>query len=167
LKDYSTLVDPVEFGKFGWRTGEVNMNILVALDASESSDRAIEFIQQRPWLDKDHFLIISVVEADKADVSMASALTKTSEAFFGDCEKILTKARDSVRAALPRNKVETRILTGPVKDTIIDCARDFAADLIVMGSQGRRGINRFIIGSVAEAVLRGAPCSVQIIRKKE
>ena len=142
------------------------MNILVALDGSESSQRAIEFIQQRPWLDLDHFLIISVVEPDKADVSMASALTKTSEAFFGECEKVLSRARDSVKEKLPRNKIETRILTGPVKDTIIDCAREFNADLIVMGSQGRKGINRLIIGSVAEAVLRGAPCSVHIIRKK-
>lgn len=58
------------------------MNILVALDGSESSQRAIEFIQQRPWLDLDHFLIISVVEPDKADVSMASALTKPPKLFL-------------------------------------------------------------------------------------
>ena len=70
------------------------MNIMVAFDGWESSQRAIEFIQQRPWLDLDHFLIISVVEPDKADVSMASALTKTSEAFFGECEKELSRARD-------------------------------------------------------------------------
>jgi hypothetical protein len=58
------------------------MNILVSLDGSESSQRAIDFISQRPWLEDDHFLIISVVEADKADVSMASALTKTTEAYL-------------------------------------------------------------------------------------
>ncbi len=142
------------------------MNILVSLDGSESSQRAIDFITQRPWLEDDHFLIISVVEADKADVNMASALTKTTEAYFGDCEKVLTAGRETIKEKLPKNKVETRILTGPVKDTIIECAKEFGTDLIVMGSQGRIGINRFILGSVAEGVLRGAPCSVQIVRRK-
>jgi Universal stress protein UspA and related nucleotide-binding proteins len=142
------------------------MNILISLDGSESSQRAIDFILQRPWLDRDHFLIVSVVEPDKTEGKEAAAPTKISEVYFGACEKILSKAHDAVKEKLPKNKIETRILTGPVKDTIVECARKFAADLIVMGSQGRRGINRLIIGSVAEAVLREAPCSVQIVRKK-
>lgn len=47
---------------------------------------------------------------------------------------------------------------------IIDCAAEWNADLIVMGSHGRKGLDRLLLGSVAEAVMRHASCSVQIVR---
>lgn len=47
---------------------------------------------------------------------------------------------------------------------IIDAAREWPADLIVLGSHGRRGFERLLLGSVAESVVRHAPCSVDIVR---
>jgi nucleotide-binding universal stress UspA family protein len=47
---------------------------------------------------------------------------------------------------------------------IVDEARQWQADLIVMGSHGRSGLDRLLLGSVAEGVLRHAPCSVEIVR---
>jgi nucleotide-binding universal stress UspA family protein len=47
---------------------------------------------------------------------------------------------------------------------IIDCADEWNADLIVMGSHGRKGLDRLLLGSVAEAVMRHASCSVEIVR---
>jgi len=48
---------------------------------------------------------------------------------------------------------------------IVDEARRWKADLIVMGSHGRNGLDRLLLGSVAEGVLRHAPCSVEIVRE--
>jgi nucleotide-binding universal stress UspA family protein len=48
---------------------------------------------------------------------------------------------------------------------IVDEARRWNADLIVMGSHGRSGFDRLLLGSVAEGVLRHAPCSVEIVRE--
>ena len=50
------------------------------------------------------------------------------------------------------------------RHAIIDAAKTWPADLIVLGSHGRRGIDRFLLGSVAESVVRHAPCSVEIVR---
>jgi nucleotide-binding universal stress UspA family protein len=47
---------------------------------------------------------------------------------------------------------------------IVDCAAEWNADLIVLGSHGRRGVERWLLGSVAEAVVRHARCSVEIVR---
>jgi nucleotide-binding universal stress UspA family protein len=58
-------------------------------------------------------------------------------------------------------------LTTPDTDprhAIVDAAREWPADLIVMGSHGRRGLDRLLLGSVAESVVRHAPCSVDIVR---
>jgi len=61
-------------------------------------------------------------------------------------------------------KVSTLVLTGDAKTMILDEAADWPADLIVVGSHGRKGIGRFLLGSVSEAVARHAACSVEIVR---
>jgi nucleotide-binding universal stress UspA family protein len=61
-------------------------------------------------------------------------------------------------------KAETAVEAGDVRECILDAAAEWHADLIVVGSHGLRGIQRFLLGSVAEFVARHAKCSVQIIR---
>ncbi len=53
---------------------------------------------------------------------------------------------------------------GDPKTAILDKAQEWNTDVIFMGSHGRRGIERFLIGSVSEAVLRHARCSVEVVR---
>lgn len=62
---------------------------------------------------------------------------------------------------------ETVTLTGQPVSGILDCADSVGADLIVMGSHGRGGIRRALLGSVAEGVLRRANVPVMIIRYSE
>ncbi len=54
-----------------------------------------------------------------------------------------------------------------VSDVILDDARKFRADLIVMGTHGRRGLNRLLLGSDAERVLREAPIPVLLVRQQQ
>ena len=61
-------------------------------------------------------------------------------------------------------KVDTAVEIGDVREGIIDTAAQWGADLIVVGSHGRRGVQRFLLGSVAEFVARHAKCSVEIVR---
>jgi nucleotide-binding universal stress UspA family protein len=52
-------------------------------------------------------------------------------------------------------------------DAILDYARDRTIDVIVIGTQGRTGLSRLVMGSVAEKIVRGAPCPVLTIRHPE
>jgi len=61
-------------------------------------------------------------------------------------------------------KVETAVEVGDIRERIIDSAEGWRADLIVVGSRGRSGIQRLLLGSVAEFVARHAKCSVEIVR---
>ncbi|HEU4384476.1 MAG TPA: universal stress protein [Anaeromyxobacteraceae bacterium] len=54
---------------------------------------------------------------------------------------------------------------GPA-DEVTRAAADGGYDLVVMGTHGRRGVRHLVLGSVAEAVVRGAPCSVLVVRPK-
>ena len=71
--------------------------------------------------------------------------------------QILERAEKKVEATrkLPRGEPRTHIL---------DSAEAWGADLIVVASHGRRGLDRFLMGSVSEAVATYAPCSVEVIR---
>jgi nucleotide-binding universal stress UspA family protein len=58
-----------------------------------------------------------------------------------------------------------KTLVGHAEEIIIETAKDWGADLIVLGSHGYRAIERFLLGSVSQAVASHAPCSVEIVRK--
>lgn len=62
-------------------------------------------------------------------------------------------------------RVTTRVLQGPPARTIVEAATREPFDLIVMGTHGRTGVERLVLGSVAEEVMRRAPCAVLTIKK--
>ncbi|HZZ79706.1 MAG TPA: universal stress protein [Gemmataceae bacterium] len=64
----------------------------------------------------------------------------------------------------PRVTIEHRLLEGAAATVITETAAETAADVIVMGTHGRTGFSRLMMGSVAEEVLRHAPCPVLTIR---
>jgi nucleotide-binding universal stress UspA family protein len=61
-------------------------------------------------------------------------------------------------------KVTASVVRGEARSKIVDVASKWKADLIVVGSHGRTGLERLLMGSVAEAVVRHAPCSVHVVR---
>jgi nucleotide-binding universal stress UspA family protein len=80
---------------------------------------------------------------------------KHGQELVQQAEKVLNKAG---------YKTQTAVEEGDPNSKIIDQAKKWKADLIVMGSHGRKGLNRFLMGSVAQTVSRHAPCSVEIVR---
>jgi nucleotide-binding universal stress UspA family protein len=77
-------------------------------------------------------------------------------------EALVTKVADELRSK--GLKVTTVVEQGDPKSMIIDAAAKWRADLIVIGSHGRKGLEHFLLGSVSEAVARHAGCSVEIVR---
>jgi len=76
--------------------------------------------------------------------------------------KLTARAAERLRAA--GFQVDTLVEEGDPKSKIIDMAAQWSADLIVLGSHGRKGLDRFLLGSVSELVARHASCSVEIVR---
>lgn len=68
------------------------------------------------------------------------------------------------RAPIPK-EAQRFVPMGDPAPSIAGAARDWAADLVVIGSHGREGVDRVLLGSVAEGVARHAPCPVLIVRK--
>ncbi|MBZ6496897.1 universal stress protein [Natrinema longum] len=81
-------------------------------------------------------------------------------------EALGDRARDRADDAglLETTALETAVETGPTARTILEYAEENDADHIVMGSHGRSGVARILLGSVAETVARRAPVPVTIVR---
>ena len=67
-------------------------------------------------------------------------------------------------ADLPHRAVRTVVQAGIPSDVIIGMAKELNADLVVMGTHGRHGLQHVILGSIAERVVRTAPCPVLTVR---
>jgi nucleotide-binding universal stress UspA family protein len=81
-------------------------------------------------------------------------------------EQRLAQATDAAETA-GALRVESKLLTGPVANEITDFAEQGQFDLIVMGTHGRTGLRHLVLGSVAEKVVRTAPCAVLTVRVRE
>jgi nucleotide-binding universal stress UspA family protein len=79
-----------------------------------------------------------------------------------EAERLLAHTAQQLRAA--GFNVSTIAKEGDPKVDVIDVALKWHANLIILGSHGREGLDRFLMGSVSEAVALHAPCSVQIVR---
>ena len=77
-----------------------------------------------------------------------------------------TEQLQALRPELVQSGVRHKLFLrhGPATDSIVAFAVKVKADLIIMGSQGRTGLSRLLIGSVAERVVRHAPCPVLVVR---
>ena len=133
------------------------MKIILAMDTSPASTAALDEIVARQWPAGSSFEVLSVVEP--------SHLWTTSEV----PQEAARRAEEVVQsgAAQLRSKgheVAGTVLSGDPKAVILDQARSWGADFIVVGSHGGSAITRLILGNVAANVLRYAPCSVEIVR---
>jgi len=84
----------------------------------------------------------------------------------GHAPKIVAAARRRIRRRSPEVSVSTRVREGVPKEVIVEEARQWGADLIVLGSHGYGFVKRLVLGSIAAAVVASAPCSVQVVRSK-
>lgn len=146
------------------------MKILLAIDESKFSDAALQFIvgQHRP--ESTQLRLIHVIEpltfyfppemvAEYTTAPQIEALRKDR---LEKGKALLAAAADKLRKA--GFTVESLVSEGDVRSSIIDSASEGKADLIVVGSHGRKGLDHFLMGSVSEFVARHATCSVEIVR---
>jgi nucleotide-binding universal stress UspA family protein len=145
------------------------MRVLIAADESEFSRSALDSVLARPWPDTTEFLILSVVPFIPPaygdwQLGYASSAREAQSALNTLHHSTVLEFETELRSAFPDSRIEGKVLTGSIRDCIVDEAETWQADLIVMGSHGRTGMSRFLLGSVAESVLGRSPCSVEIIR---
>ena len=147
------------------------MKILLAVDGSKYSDAAVQAVASQLHKDKAEVLVLEVVEPRiiSTPPQMAAGyqpeLAELMKEQFQQAQQSVERAAAALKAA--GFNAKTRVVEAEARAGIIDTASEWHADLIVLGSHGRKGIERFMLGSVAESVARGAYCSVLIVRSDQ
>jgi len=142
--------------------------ILVPIDGSPTSDRALAEAAGLARLCSATLRLIHVMDPlthitgyERPDIYVREIEPAIRKA----AQELLAKARDSVADA--RVRVETALIDSHgerVSDLIIDQAKAWPADLVVIGTHGRRGVDRVLMGSDAEQVARRSPVPVLLVR---
>ncbi len=143
------------------------MKILLAIDGSKFSEAAARLLAKQFRHDGDEVRVLSVVEP-----VVTAAVPQMASGYHPELQDEKNEARALVECTAKMLsdagfRVATLVLVGDAKSVILDEAADWSADLIVLGSHGRKGLGRFLLGSVSDAVARHSTCSVEIVRMRQ
>jgi nucleotide-binding universal stress UspA family protein len=148
--------------------------ILVGYDYSPISDLAFKRAFEMAALEENTeiHVVHVVMLADYAGGGMAGVPiypTTSLDASTKNLEKRVTMLLEHCNQSAPRpfNKVRTHVRVDAPASEIAQLAVDLEAKMVVIGTHGRRGLKRFILGSVAEGVVRMAHCAVLVVRPDE
>ena len=144
------------------------MKILLSVDDSRFSQAAIQAVLQTARPQESEVRVLHVLEPI---IFPPEAQTWTSLPVYSemmeqqrrDATRLVKEAAETLQAA-GFKQTSHAVEEGNPKVVIVDEANKWGADLIVLGSHGRKGLDRFLLGSVSEAVARHATCSVEIVR---
>lgn len=136
-------------------------NIVVAFDGSDYSKAAL--LEASNWI-KRHGGSAVLVHAVFYDEEEFGTIPEQLEKRKTFGKRICYQAKEEVSASLGIN-IESIICEGDPPDTIVEIANAKKADLIAIGTHGRKGIKRLLVGSVTSAVIAGAHCDVLVVKK--
>jgi nucleotide-binding universal stress UspA family protein len=142
------------------------LRILLAVDGSTFSDAAAQLLIKQAKPQDTEVLVLYVIEILSPSLPEIAAyypgIEHARDAQIQPAQALVAKTAELLRSHGLR--ATTSVEVGDPKSKIIDVAKDWRADLIVVGSHGRASLYRFLMGSVSDTVTRHAPCSVQIVR---
>jgi nucleotide-binding universal stress UspA family protein len=150
------------------------MNLLLALDDSECSETALGVVidQFRPQgtdvrvihvIEWPHDLPTSVSFAEGPSAAQCVVRAKVDLRRRG--HELLARAVDRLSRA--HFSATAQLVEGGPRQAIVAMAANWPADAIVIGSHGRHGLDRALLGSVSDGVVRHAPCSVHVVRERD
>jgi nucleotide-binding universal stress UspA family protein len=141
------------------------MRILVPYDGSEQADAALEYaVTRHPG---DDLVLLHVLDFVEAGYSAApeAALAGYWEEWYEQAESSAEELLENAAAAIDTEAdVETEVVVGPPANAIVEYIESGDIDAVVIGSHGRDGFSRILLGSVAETVVRRSPVPVTVVR---
>ena len=131
--------------------------ILCAVDFSPDSLQAFAVAMEMARLHSGTLLVFHVIEAQPT--VLADALVMINKKANDAIAHLIASARQEVERS-----ISSEVTTGRAYVEIVDRAREWKADLVLLGARGVTSLEEVIVGGTAESVVREAPCSVLVTR---
>jgi len=138
--------------------------ILVPVDGSKQSTDALEYALEE--FQSDDITIIHVIDPIEAGYTAQATVPGYSEEWYEQAEAEAEALFEEAQTVADEYGVtlDTATKVGRPSRTIVNYAEENGYDHIIMGSHGRSGVTRILLGSVAESVVRRSPVPVTIVR---
>lgn len=148
------------------------MKILVGVDGSPCSAAAVAEVASRPWPRGSEVMVLSVAHSHVPQIPdpffiMYAAHEESLEEELRSAGNCARDAARRIEANPAIRRVTTEVLEGTPGSVIVKEAERLHADLVVLGCHGYGVVHRFLRGSVSQAVLLHAPCSVEVVRSHD
>ncbi len=149
------------------------MNIILAVDGSKNSEWAVDFLLKIPLAEMPQIKVLHVVPLRKHITPFLDAvyhklfkdaMQEKIDIDIVSAEKQNTRIVEKLKSRW--DDVASVIEKGHVSDKIIEKAKEFKTDLIILGSRGLSSSRSFFLGGVSQKVATYAPCSVLVVKKK-
>jgi nucleotide-binding universal stress UspA family protein len=149
---------------------QLSSKVLIAVDNQECTDTAIQSVLARQWERDTTFLLCKVVEdlgsiMNTYDNEHSDVLKAEQEAYTYEMRLWLSQITADFAKVQPQ--VESCLEFGRAAEKLCELAYSWGADYIILGSHDLELASRCSLGSIASAVLRNAPCSVESVRSSE
>ncbi len=145
-------------------------HIMVAVDGSDTSDLALQEAIQLAKDQKASLRIVHIVDENFVNYGEAYIdYDALQAAWREEGQKVLKKVEETIRQSkieFDSKLVELKPFEGRIAEKIAEEAKAWPADLLVIGTHGRRGFSHLFLGSVAEGIMRIATMPVLLIRGK-
>jgi nucleotide-binding universal stress UspA family protein len=145
------------------------MKILIAVDDSPYSARAVRFVSRMRWPAGSRVLVANVVTPVLTPPRIGSEssvplLIEVSEEQRLHADEVVRAAEAELQAA--GLAAEKRVATGDAREALLRLAADERVDLMVVGSHGRTGIAKLLLGSVSSHAVTHANCNVLVVKEE-
>jgi nucleotide-binding universal stress UspA family protein len=148
-----------------YMTSDFIQNIVIATDGSENTQKAVSYGIKIAKLSGAKVYALHVINTH----SLSKSLTAGWETMYGVLKKDGQKATYKVKECGEALGIEVKeiLLEGHPSSEILDFTKNNDIDLIVMGTLGKTGLDRLLMGSVAENVIRNSKVPVLVVRSEE
>ena len=137
-------------------------NVLVPYDGSPQAKSALEHALEA--FPDDDILVMTVIDPAEASYATGEEYSFRGENWYETAKKDAERLLEEARRAAADRQIETEHVVGRPAKAIVEHIEERPIDHVVMGSHGRTGVSRLILGSVAETVVRRSPVPVTVVR---
>ena len=148
-----------------------NFSILVAIDGSDSSMKAVDYaIELAKKQDNSRLTLLNILDMDTIKQLSSSIITAPTYGLeeYELHKKAVLEWLDAIKSKCENEGIQTEIEViggpSPVSDSILIYAENENVDLIVVGTKGRSGFKKLLLGSVASKVVTYAHCPVLVVK---
>jgi nucleotide-binding universal stress UspA family protein len=141
--------------------------LLIPLDGSRTAEKALPYVRYLAQDKNVAIELLAVVDVANMATHMTADRALHLDTMVEDAVRTSEKYLQAIAGTLIAAKIKTLVETGRPEEVIIEKAAEEEDTLITMATHGRSGVNRWLLGSVAEKVLRGATDPVLLIRARE